>query len=178
MYKIVLCAMLLTMMGCKTQKDMMTKAEEPVTEEEIYTTVVDTDDYEERELDELVVSAPREYNLPRYNPAEDRAWDLLHMDLDLRFDWTNEKVFGRADISMRPYFYDQSSVTLDAQGFEIIDIASANGSSLPFNYNGKKLEIELGENYKKEQEVVLTIDYVAHPAACRRTSRGQLSDNQ
>lgn len=165
MIRILLPLLVVLICSCKTQKHLMVPIEQPQeTEEVIYESDTDIDDYEERELEELVISAPREYNLPPYNPAEDRIWDLQHMDLDIRFDWTNEKVFGRADISMQPYFYEQSKVTLDAQGFEIIDIASANGSSLDFEYDGKKLEIDLERNYKRGEEVVITIDYVAHPA--------------
>jgi len=94
--------------GCKTQQPLV--SEDVPLEGEI-TVTIDEDDFEERELDELVVSAPRTYTLPVYNPAEDRAWDLQHMDLDLRFDWINERVFGRADITMKPYFYDQSVIS-------------------------------------------------------------------
>ena len=165
MNRIWIVVLMCTLWSCKTQKDLMTTVEEVPIEEEVIHTAVTEEDYEERELEELVISAPRHFSLPLYNPAEDRAWDLQHMDLDLRFDWTNEKVFGRAEISMKPYFYDQSKVVLDAQGFEIIDIASANGTILPHNYNGKKLEIDFGRIYTREEEVLVVIDYVANPAA-------------
>ena len=165
MNKILFSLLVFLICSCKTQQDLVVVSPQSEAEEEvIYDTGTDVEDYEERELDELVISAPREYKLPTYNPAEDRVWDLQHMDLDLRFDWINEKVFGRADISMRPYFYEQSKVTLDAQGFEIIDIASANGSALEYEYDGKKLEIDLGRKYKKDEEATITIDYAAHPA--------------
>ena len=163
--RLLLPLLALLIWGCKTQEGILVPADQTDTPDEvIYDSGTDVEEYEERELDELVISAPREYNLPPYNPAEDRVWDLQHMDLDVRFDWTNEKVFGRADITMQPYFYEQSAVILDAQGFQIIDIASANGSTLDYEYDGKKLQIELGRTYKKGEEALITIDYVAHPA--------------
>ena len=54
-------------------------------------------DFEYRELDTMVVRAPRveqpaeEFQLKRYNPSAKRDWDLLHTKLDLRFDWEKEK---------------------------------------------------------------------------------------
>ena len=49
----------------------------------------DTMEYEERLLDEIQVTAPRGFVLPRYNPAPKRVFDLIHTELELRFDWTN-----------------------------------------------------------------------------------------
>ena len=60
---------------------------------------------EETDLDTLTVSAPREvsappkvenYRLPRYNPSYQRRNDLLHTRLDLRFDWEQQTVIGKA----------------------------------------------------------------------------------
>ena len=158
--------------ACSTQKNAIVQKEEVTDivvseddEEEIYDAGIDEEYTEERTLDELVVSAPRDYKLPTYNAAADREWDLLHMDLDLRFDWTNEKVFGRADLQMKPYFYDQESLTLDAKGFEIYDVFDATGKTLEHEYNGSKLVVDLEQTYNRDQTVTITIDYVAQPSA-------------
>ncbi len=158
--------------ACSTQKNAITQKEEITDivaseedEDEIYDAGIDEEYTEERTLDELVVTAPRDYKLPTYNAAADREWDLLHMDLDLRFDWTNERVFGRADLQLKPYFYDQKTLTLDAKGFEIFDVFDAVGKTLEYEYNGSKLVVDLEQIYNRDQTVVLTVDYVAQPSA-------------
>ncbi len=55
--------------------------------------VPDGEEYtEERLLEEIEVTAPRGFALPKYNPATTQEWDLIKTELDLRFDWTNEYV--------------------------------------------------------------------------------------
>ena len=169
---IVFISLVVFFSACSTQKNVVTPIEEVVEhvepvveEEEIYDAAEEEEYTEERTLDELVVSAPRDYKLPVYNAAADRDWDLLHMDLDLRFDWTNEKVFGRADLQLKPYFYDQTTLTLDAKGFEIIDISNQAGKTLQFEYNGAKLIIDIERTYTRDEKLALTIDYVAQPSA-------------
>ncbi len=169
---IIFISFLVLISACSTQRNaIITKDEiiDPVEsvddEDEIYDTGIDEEYTEERTLDELVVTAPRDYKLPVYNAAADRAWDLVHMDLDVRFDWTNEKVFGRADLELKPYFYDQKSLTLDAKGFEIIDIADQGGKTLQYEYDGAKLIIDIEKTYSRDQKLILTIDYIAQPSA-------------
>ena len=138
------------------EEEEITSEEEPIYEAEEYT--------EERTLPELSVTAQRGYTLPKYNPSEKRDWDIIHTDLDVRFDWTNEHVFGRAEITMKPFFYAQESVTLDAKGFDIIDIADESGKTLKHEYNGKEVTIQLEKTVTRDQEITLTFDYTAKPS--------------
>ena len=44
-----------------------------------------------------------------YQATATRSMDLLHMDLDLSFDWENQQVMGKAKLRLTPYFYPQNS---------------------------------------------------------------------
>ncbi|MFT6810534.1 MAG: aminopeptidase N, partial [Saprospiraceae bacterium] len=119
---------------------------------------------EERILEEIEVTAPRGFALPAYNPTTTQDWDLIKTELDLRFDWTNEHVIGRAILTLKPYFYPQQFLMLDAKGMEIQSITNGVGQDLTFQYNGLKIDIDMNQLFTKEQEVELVIDYVAKPS--------------
>ena len=60
--------------------------------------------------------------LPPTNPVQPAATivtDLLDTKLDVRFDWTKQWLLGTAPLTLRPHFYPQSQVVLDAKGFDI-----------------------------------------------------------
>lgn len=131
---------------------------------------------EYRELDTLVVSAPREteapeltpdsYELEPYNPSHKRENDLLHTALDLRFDWEKEQVLGKATLTLKPYFYPTEQVTLDAKGFDFHKVTfKGSNEPLKYDYDGKKVTIDLGKKYTRNQTYDLYIEYTATPAA-------------
>jgi aminopeptidase N len=149
------------------------------------TQTVPTVTIEERDLDTLVISAPKEVSpeelaeelqtpdpvpqtLPEYNETYERKNDLLHTSLDLRFDWANEKVIGKATLDIKPHFYPTSSLTLDAKDFEVqkvLLINSSNKKELNFDYDGALLKIQLDKEYKRTDQYSIYIEYVASPAA-------------
>jgi len=159
-----LLATTLFFFGCKGTQPSLTNNEEIP---EV------TFDVEERDLDTLVVTAPKpnklkspdEYRLPRYNPSYTLDNDLLHTKLDLHFDWAKEYVLGKATLTLKPWFYPINAVTLDAKGFDIHKI-SYEGQSTPlkYNYDGERLTIDLGRTIAKNEEYKLFIDYTAKPA--------------
>ena len=166
---ILFVSIFLLSISCSTHKEIASVQPDSIEtntdsteEDEIYTA---EDEYtEERTLEELVVTAPRGYVLPKYNPSQDLFWDLIHMDLDVRFDWINEAVFGRAELLMSPLFFDQKTVTLDAKGFEIFDVADEEGKSLDYEYDGYLLTVQLESTYDRTEKILLTIDYTAFPS--------------
>jgi len=157
------------LMGCNTPKTVSTPpSDTPTTETET----------EERNLDTLTISAspltpdeaPMEATedipdtLPRYNASHTRVNDLLHTKLDLRFDWENEQVLGKATLKMKPYFYPTDSVTLDAKNFEFHQVAFAGKDApLQYEYDGQQIVIDLGREYTRDEEYEIFIDYTASP---------------
>jgi len=151
-YAIVATAMISACGTTKKMADQTAEVEQPVIVEETV-------------LDEMVVSAPaveKTYVLPKYNPAAQRDFDLLHTKLDLKFDWANQHVIGTAEVTTTPLFYDQTKVMLDAVGFDIKEI-KVNNRVAKYDYDGFDITIDLDRTYKKGEKVVVFIDYIAKP---------------
>ncbi|GJM31465.1 MAG: aminopeptidase [Saprospiraceae bacterium] len=134
---------------------------------------------ENRDLDTMVISAPRiqnpseiegtlgnTYTLEPYNPSHTRTNDLIHTRLDLRFDWANEKVMGKATLQLKPYFYATDQVVLDAKNFEFKNVLlKESGKELKYDYDGIQITIHLDKKYNRETTYTLEIDYIASPSA-------------
>lgn len=112
---------------------------------------------------------------PDYNPSATRETDILHTKLDVRFDWAKRYMYGKATISARPYFYPSSQMELDARGMQINRVGILNRDvtnpsmfvadtvTLKYVYDGKKLRIDLGREYKYTENYTVFIDYVSKP---------------
>jgi len=165
---IPLCILLFLVGGCKTSQQAISTST-PIEEEPIISV-----EFEERDLDTLVISASRPdpvveevpQVLDTYNPSYTLRNNLLHTKLDVRFDWQKEQVIGTATLTLTPYFYPVDAVTLDAKGFEVKSVKNTTaGKGLSYDYNGQSLTIQLERTYKKGEEYDLEIEYIATPAA-------------
>ena len=54
-----------------------------------------------------------------YHASQTRINDIVHTKLDVRFDWEQQRMMGKAWIIFKPYFYPTANLTLDAKGFDI-----------------------------------------------------------
>lgn len=123
---------------------------------------------EEEMLDTLFITetAPSEddpqYTLPDYQASATRMHDLLHTRLAIGFDWKSQHVNGTAELTLKPYFYPQSSLRLDAKNFDIHEI-TLNGESLSYSYDNKELVINLDRQYQRDEEYNIRIRYTAKP---------------
>lgn len=101
-----------------------------------------------------------------YNPSETMLFDLQHTRLRVKFDWQKQYVLGEATLTLKPYFYPQQSLVLDAKGMDIHSIRlSGNGGEkdLPFTYDKSKLTITLDKTYSRNETVEVVIAYTAKP---------------
>ncbi|MEY4860764.1 MAG: hypothetical protein RL059_463 [Bacteroidota bacterium] len=104
-----------------------------------------------------------------YKPSRTLLTDLIHTKLEVRFNWAQSRMNGRATISAKQHFYPSDSLVLDAKGMDILKI-ELNGSPLVYTYRDSlKLSINLGKTYKKDEVFTVTIEYVAKPDE-RKTS--------
>lgn len=111
---------------------------------------------------EVVVTPPSEY---RATPERDM--DILHTKLAVSFDWKKQYLYGKAYLTLKPYFYPQSSIVLDAKGFDIHQVALIDGkgekNSLEYTYDSLQLHISLNRTYTAKDTLTLFIDYTAKP---------------
>ena len=111
-------------------------------------------------------------------PNQDTAWkkiyratyskinDLVHTKLDVKFDYDKSWMYGKAWITLQPHFYNTDSLTLDAKGMEIKEIAMMKGNSnipLKYSYDSIQLRIQLDKSYKGNEKYTVYIDYISKP---------------
>ncbi len=92
--------------------------------------------------------------------------NLVHTKLQVRFDYNKSHLHGKAWITLRPHFYPTDSLTLDAKGMEIKEVALSRGTAtqtLKFDYDGKILRINLGKTFTRRESYTVYIDYIAKP---------------
>lgn len=120
---------------------------------------------------------------PVYQPSATRINDLLHTKLDVSFDWTKQYLYGKATLTLKPYFYNTSVLDLDARGMTIneVDLVSitttsvadkkgkttsqttTNKTPLHYTYANDVLHIELGKDYTRDEQYTVFIDYISKP---------------
>ncbi|QCR23477.1 M1 family aminopeptidase [Pontibacter sp. SGAir0037] len=109
------------------------------------------------------VWAPKKHS---FNPSRTRKHDLLHTKLRVSFDWEKQYLKGIAELTLKPYFYPQNTLVLDAKGFDIHSVGLMKGydaTPLKYTYNGLKLSIDLGKKYTRDEKYTIEINYTAKP---------------
>jgi len=99
-------------------------------------------------------------------PAATISTDLLDTKLDLRFDWSKQWLLGTATLMVRPHFYSQSQLVLDAKGFDVKNVrlvVGAKEKNLVYSYDKRKLIITLDRQYPRTEAYQVRINYVAKP---------------
>lgn len=102
---------------------------------------------------------------PNYNPSETRENDVLHTKLQVSFDWEKQQLNGKATIDVKPYFYPQKQLVLDAKGMDIhsVKLVSDNPKELQYQYDDLFLKIDLDKTYERTDTFTVLIDYTAKP---------------
>ncbi len=142
-------------------------------------------------LPELTVqSDEKEFvTLTRYQATNTRVNDLLHTKLDVQFDWEKQHLIGRAELTFQPYFYNVSTLVLDAKGFDIHKVESYeignsdyimgdSSSALSYDYDGMKLTIDLGKTYTRKDKYTIRIDYTAKPNELEASGSSAITDEK
>jgi aminopeptidase N len=126
-----------------------------------------------------------------YRPTRTLKNDIIHTNLNVRFDWLRQQVIGSAIITFKPYFYPQNTLILDAKGFTIKAVFQLDSlrqldtltgqtitrykqDSLGFEYDRRKLTIQLNRTYNRNETIYVQIDYIAKP---NELPQGELGDH-
>ncbi|WP_048919284.1 M1 family metallopeptidase [Rufibacter radiotolerans] len=111
------------------------------------------------------VAGPRTSKGP-YQASAERLIDLVHTTLKVKFDWGKQHLLGEASLTLKPYFYPQDSVVLDAKGFALHQVALLKGKQatpLKYAYDQSRLTIYLGRTYTRQDTLQIFISYTAKP---------------
>ncbi|WP_035071557.1 M1 family metallopeptidase [Anditalea andensis] len=168
---VVFCSTLLLVSGCKNQ-------EQTVHDSIVKPEPIVRDFSKEAEIKADIQE--RERKIENYQAAREKRFDLLHTSLDLRFDYKNQHVLGTADLMLKPYFYDQDLLELDAKDFEIHDISLDGGEGQPlnFHYNGTKVNIYLPQIYTSNDTLNVSIRYTAMPSTSPNGGSAAITDDK
>ena len=126
----------------------------------------------------------------QYQASATRINDIIHTKLDVSFDWKKQYLYGKATITLKPYFYPTSTLQLDARGMEIKEVTLLNNEFVKTGYDDKKdpggnyeanvthilsrkpleytyekdiITIKLDREYKNTEEYTVFIDYISKP---------------
>jgi aminopeptidase N len=111
-------------------------------------------------LPEITISSKPEHKA--YYASYTRLSDIIHTKLEINLNWDSCFVLGKANLKVRPYFYDTEELVLDAKGFQIKEI-KVNNKVAKYTYDGYKLNINLGKKFTKEESYDVYIDYISMP---------------
>ncbi len=120
-------------------------------------------------------------DLVTYRGSNERLHDLIHTKLEVKFDWANQQLMGLATLQLKPYFYKQDELILDAKGFDIRSVSlveGANKSALNYEYDGWQMTIDLDREYTSEEHFFIEIDYVAKPTTLPQQGSAAIESSQ
>ncbi len=114
-----------------------------------------------------------------YRESYTKINDLVHTKLDVKFDYAKSWMYGKAWITLKPHFYSTDSLTLDAKGMDIKEVAIVKGTSkttLKYTYNGMQLFITLDKPYKGGENYTIYIAYTSKPNELKVEGSAAITD--
>ena len=116
-------------------------------------------------LDTINVSA-----FPEQTPvqtARDIDFDLIHTSLEVKFDLEKQYLFGKANLTISPYFYPKKTVVLDAKKMEVHNVkATLKNQELKVDSFVKSnlfLTIYLNQEISSKDTIEIEVDYTSKP---------------
>lgn len=114
-----------------------------------------------------------------YRAAATKVNDLVHTKLDVRFDYPKRYLYGKAWITLKPHFYTTDSLTLDAKGMDIHEVAVVKGGKntpLHYSYDTLQLHIKLDKKYTATEPYVIYINYTSKPNELKVKGSAAITD--
>lgn len=131
------------------------------------------------QLDEIEIVASRDNP---YRAAATQLFDLQHTRLEVRFDYENTRMNGKAWVTAKPHFYPQQNIVLDAKNFDIAKVewvtAEKGNVPLAFTYDSLQLNIDLGRTVTATEKVTLYIEYTAKPNERKTGGSAAITDDR
>lgn len=114
-----------------------------------------------------------------YRAAATKVNDLVHTKLDVRFDYPKRYLYGKAWITLKPHFYATDSLTLDAKGMDIHEVAvvkAGKNTPLHYSYDTMQLHIKLDKKYAATESYVVYINYTSKPNELKVKGSAAITD--
>ena len=116
-----------------------------------------------------------------YQASNPRSNDILHEKLEVKFDWQNQWMFGKATIDIKPYFYSVKKLYLNARGMDIykVQLVGAKGNTdLKYIYENDSIKIDLDKEYTRNDKYTVFVDYKSKPNDLKKGGSQAISDDK
>jgi aminopeptidase N len=157
-------------LSCASTKKVENTSQEEIAEDVKKIELSEIDIYpDEIELGDTIsteLSSTRKLHPFRdYRSSPKIDFSLIRTKIDVSFDWAKEYVYGKTTLTLKPHFYPQKQLVLDAKGFDMksVNLLPKN-QNLTYKYDGKFLTIDLDKEYTKTDTLNIFIEYVAKPS--------------
>lgn len=103
---------------------------------------------------------------PIYNASNTRSFDLLHTKLDVKFNWDKTYLYGKAELTLKPYFFETNTLVLNARGFDVNKVQLNNNGTytdVKYTYDGLLLSLNFEKTYNRTDTLKVFIDYTSKP---------------
>lgn len=132
--------------------------------------------------DTVFVDKKPELPVPiNYQATNPKSNDVLHTKLEVKFDWANAWLNGKATIDVKPYFYPVKKLYLNARGMDIYKVqlvGSKGNTDLKYTYENDSLKIELDKEYTRTDKYSVFIDYKSKPNDLKSGGSQAISDDK
>ena len=127
--------------------------------------------------------------LAHFRATPEAVNDLLHIKLDVRFDYKRCYLYGKEWVTLHPHFYQTDSLRLDAKGMDIAKVMLAGTGQalartgqpltggmkpLSFYYDSQQLIILLDRMYQQSEEYTIYIEYTSKPNEVKGRKKDEL----
>ncbi|MFD2035571.1 M1 family aminopeptidase [Belliella marina] len=163
------CLIILFLFSCKSNESL-TSADNAIIEP-----------VSEKFENNLNLMREKEALISDYNPSRTRHFDLLHTKLDLAFDFEKEWVYGEARLTLKPYFFDQSTLVLDAKDFDIHSFRLIIGNEereLNYRYDSRQVTAYLPSSFSANDTLNVVIKYTAKPNENPKSGSKAITDTK
>ena len=92
--------------------------------------------------------------------------DLQHTKLEVKFDWQNSWLIGKATLTLQPHFYPTNKLYLNARGMDISKIQliqNNKNTNLQYVYQNDSISISLDRLYLPNEKYQVYIEYISKP---------------
>jgi len=120
-------------------------------------------------------------NPKTYRATNTKSNDITHTKLEVKFDWQNQWLFGKATLDIKPYFYPVKKLYLNARGMDIykVQLVGAKGNSdLKYAYENDSLKIDLDKEYTRNDKYTVFIDYKSKPNELKAGGSQAITDDK
>jgi aminopeptidase N len=132
--------------------------------------------------DTVYVDKKPELPTPKlYQATNTKSNDITHTKLEVKFDWQNQWLFGKATLDIKPYFYSVKKLYLNARGMDIykLQLVGAKGNSdLKYVYENDSLKIDLDKEYTRNDKYTVFIDYKSKPNELKTGGSKAITDDK